>query len=175
MNHTSFTLGTRVEAITDQEPLVPVYNSLAKPKQLRVDRHTTKLLLFSYDVTYEPGAKTRCNYGLRHPPQHIYAEIMPADSDTTADTPIDTVHIMRGYANSWDTSVVNEVMETEPEATENRATQVAVTAADMHDDVDTEETEIVDGDTGFAFEEDMEIHIRQLLQAAERPESSKKD
>ena len=74
MNHTSFTLGTHVEAITDQEPLVPVYNSLAKPKQLRVDRHRTKLLLFSYDVTYEPGAKTRCNYGLRHPPQHIFTQ-----------------------------------------------------------------------------------------------------
>ena len=64
-----YTLGTYVQVVTDHQPLIPIYNSPNKPKQLRVDRHRTKLLPFQYDVVYEPGKETPCDYGSRHPPE----------------------------------------------------------------------------------------------------------
>ena len=69
-----YTLGTHTECVTDQEPLVPVYNTPTKPNQLRVDRHRTKLLPFSYNVVYEPGSKTPCDYGSRHPPKQDFTQ-----------------------------------------------------------------------------------------------------
>ena len=66
-----YTLGTHVEVVTDHQPLVSVYNQSSKPKQLRVDRHRTKLLPFQYTVIYEPGSKTPCDYGSRHPPKKV--------------------------------------------------------------------------------------------------------
>ena len=64
-----YTLGTYVEVVNDHKPLVSIYGSKCKPKQLRVDRHRTKLLPFNYNVTYEEGTKTPCDYGSRHPPE----------------------------------------------------------------------------------------------------------
>ena len=66
-----YTLGTHIEVVTDHQPLIPIYNSTSKPKQLRIDRHRTKLLPFQYTVVYEPGSQTPCNYGSCHPPQHM--------------------------------------------------------------------------------------------------------
>ena len=64
-----YTLGTHVQVVTDHQPLIPIYNSPNKPKQLHVDRHRTKLLPFQYDVVYEPGKETPCDYGSCHPPE----------------------------------------------------------------------------------------------------------
>ena len=66
INHT--TLGTQIEVVTDHASLLPEYNTPNKPKQLRVDRHHTKLLPFRYNIVYEPGKMTPYDYGLRHPP-----------------------------------------------------------------------------------------------------------
>ena len=63
-----YTLGTQIEVVTDHAPLLPAYNPPNKPKQLRVDQHHTKLLPFQYNVVYEPGKMTPCDYGSRHPP-----------------------------------------------------------------------------------------------------------
>ena len=63
-----YTLGKQVEVITDHEPLIHIYTSPAQPKQHRVDRHRTKLLPYTYTVKYQPGSKTPCDYGSRHPP-----------------------------------------------------------------------------------------------------------
>ena len=63
-----YTLGTPVEVITDHEPLVSAYKPNRKPKQLRVDRHRTKLLQYDYKVSYQPGSTTPSDYGSRHPP-----------------------------------------------------------------------------------------------------------
>ena len=41
--------------MTDHAPLLPAYKAPNKPKQLKVDRHRTKLLPFRYNVVYEPG------------------------------------------------------------------------------------------------------------------------
>ena len=64
-----YTLGTHVKVVTDHQPLIAIYNSPNKPKQLRIDCHRTKLLPFQYDVVYEPGKETPCDYGSRHPPE----------------------------------------------------------------------------------------------------------
>ena len=74
-----YTMGTHIEVVTDHEPLVLIYNAASKPKQLRVDRHRTKLLAFSYNVVYEEGAKTPCDYGSRHPKEMKFTEKEIAD------------------------------------------------------------------------------------------------
>ena len=65
-----FTLGTQVEVFTDHQPLQPMYSASARPKQLRVDRHRTKLLPFDFTVVHEPGVTSPCDYGSRHPSLH---------------------------------------------------------------------------------------------------------
>ena len=63
-----YTLGTKVEVVTDHKPLLPIYSKSSRPRQLRVDRHRMKLLPYNYTVTYEPGTKSPCDYGSRHTP-----------------------------------------------------------------------------------------------------------
>ena len=62
-----YTLGTHT--VTDHEPLIHIYNDPRRPKQLRVDRHRTKLPSFEYNIVFKPGKDTPCTYGSRHPPQ----------------------------------------------------------------------------------------------------------
>ena len=64
-----YTMGTEVQVVTDHQPLLSAYDDSPKAKQLRVDRHRTKLLSFQYSLTYEPGNETPCDYGSRHPPK----------------------------------------------------------------------------------------------------------
>ena len=59
-----------MEMVTDHEPLLPIYSSSAKPRQLRVDRHRTKLLPYDFTVVHEPGVTSPCDYGSRHPSAH---------------------------------------------------------------------------------------------------------
>ena len=47
-----YTMGAEVEVVTDHKPLIPIYNEQAKPKQLRVNNHKTKLLPFNYNMIY---------------------------------------------------------------------------------------------------------------------------
>ena len=63
------TPGTHTEAVTDHEQLIQVYNDPRRPKQLRIDRHRTKLFPFEYNVVLEPGRDTPCDYSSRHAPQ----------------------------------------------------------------------------------------------------------
>ena len=62
-----YTLGTQVEVVTDHKPLLKPYNTPGKPKQLRIDRHRTKLLPYNFSLVYEPGKLSPCDYGSRHP------------------------------------------------------------------------------------------------------------
>ena len=43
-----YNLGTMIEVVTNHKPLVTIYNDPGKPKQLRLDRHCTKLLPYQY-------------------------------------------------------------------------------------------------------------------------------
>ena len=63
-----YTLGTHIEVVTDHAPFLSAYNAPNKPKQLRVDRHCTKLLPFRHNVVYDSGKITPCDYGSHHPP-----------------------------------------------------------------------------------------------------------
>ena len=56
-----------IEVVTDHAPLLPVYNAPNKSKQFRVDWHRIKLLPFQYNIVYEPGKMTPCDYGSSHP------------------------------------------------------------------------------------------------------------
>ena len=64
-----YTLGTHVEVVTDHEPLIPIYSDegSSKERPLRVDSHRRKLLPFDYNVIYQPGKESPCDYGSRHP------------------------------------------------------------------------------------------------------------
>ena len=70
MMNKMYTLGTPVEIVTDHKPLIPLYNAASRPKNLRVDRHRTKLLPFNYTLIHEPGESSPCDYGSRHPTSH---------------------------------------------------------------------------------------------------------
>ena len=64
-----YNLGIHAVVVTDHEPLICVYNDPRRPKQLRVDRHSTiKLLPFERNIFFEPGKDTPCDYGSRHLP-----------------------------------------------------------------------------------------------------------
>ena len=66
------TLVTYVKIVTDHKQLVHIYNSSQKTTQVSVNSHCTKLLPFEYNVMYEPGNTTPCDYGSRHPPKKVF-------------------------------------------------------------------------------------------------------
>ena len=60
-----YLLGSTFEAAVDHKPLLPLYNSTKRPKQMRVDRHRMKLAGYNFKVIHIPGSKTPCDYGSR--------------------------------------------------------------------------------------------------------------
>ena len=60
--------GTEFSVVTDHEPLVPLYNNPARPAPVRVERHRSKLRHFTFNLKYEPGYTSPCDYASRHPP-----------------------------------------------------------------------------------------------------------
>ena len=60
-----YLLGIDFEAMVDHKPLVPLYNTPKRPKQMRVDRHRMKLAAFRFKVGHIPGSKIPCDYGSR--------------------------------------------------------------------------------------------------------------
>ena len=60
--------GTKFTVVTDHQPLVPLYNSPNRPAPLRVERHRSKLRQFDFNLIYEPGSTSPCDYGSQHPP-----------------------------------------------------------------------------------------------------------
>ena len=60
-----YLLGRHFKAAVDHKPLLPLYNSPRRPKQIRVDRHRMKLGAYDFTVTHVSGDKTPCDYGSR--------------------------------------------------------------------------------------------------------------
>ena len=60
--------GTEFTVVTDHQPLVPLYNNPSRPAPVRVERHRSKLRHFTFDLQYEPGYTSPCDYASRHPP-----------------------------------------------------------------------------------------------------------
>ena len=71
-----YLLGKPFKAMVDHQPLLPLYNTPKRPKQMRVDRHCMKLAAYTFDVEHIPGAKMPCDYGSRRgcPPSREYTE-----------------------------------------------------------------------------------------------------
>ena len=105
-----YTLGAQVEVITDHEPLVSIYKGDGKPKQLRVDRHRTKLLPFEYTVGYEPGKTSPCDYGSRHPPNQI--PIGDQAEEWEVENGID-IHVNRIVENNLPNAITMELLKAE--------------------------------------------------------------
>ena len=70
-----YLLGTKFGAVVDHKPLLPLFNSPKRPKQMRVDRHRMKLA-YDFKVLHMAGDKIPCDYGSRAgcPPSMKYTE-----------------------------------------------------------------------------------------------------
>ena len=68
MTNSRYLYGTSFEVVTDDEPLVPLYNNPSRPAPVRVERHRSKLRQFDFKLVYEPGTTSPCDFGSRHPP-----------------------------------------------------------------------------------------------------------
>ena len=51
--------------MVDHKPLLALYNSPRRPKQMRVDRHRVKLAAYDFTVSHISGEKNPCDYGSR--------------------------------------------------------------------------------------------------------------
>ena len=111
-----YTMGTHIEVVTDHQPLVSIYNAASKPKQLRVDRHRTKLLPFSYNVVFEEGAKTPCDYGSRHPKKADFSEKQIVDWCVETGTDI---FVNRVLEDSLPSAITLDMVKKESELDED--------------------------------------------------------
>ena len=60
-----YLLGRPFVGMVDHRPLLPLYNTPRRPKQMRVDRHRIKLAGYNFRLEHVSGAKTPCDYGTR--------------------------------------------------------------------------------------------------------------
>ena len=65
LSNKMYLLGTEFEAAVDHKPLLPLYNTPRRPKQMRVDRHRMKLAGYRFKLVHVPGTETPCDYGTR--------------------------------------------------------------------------------------------------------------
>ena len=105
-----YTLGTHVEVVTDHKPLIPLYNNPTRPRNLRVDRHRTKLLPYRYTVIYEAGESSPCDYGSRHPPDHSPTKQDEEDWSIEDDTDI---HVNRIITDSLPHAITRDELKVE--------------------------------------------------------------
>jgi hypothetical protein len=76
LSNKTYLLGRQFEAMVDHKPLLPLYNSPRRPKQMRVDRHRMKLTAYDFTVGHVAGSKMPCDYGSRRgcPKARRYSE-----------------------------------------------------------------------------------------------------
>ena len=60
-----YLLGIPLQAVVDHKPLIPLYNTPKRPKQMRIDRYRMKLAAYNFKVTHMAGDKIHCDYGSR--------------------------------------------------------------------------------------------------------------
>ena len=65
ISNRTYLMGVKFEAVVDHKPLVPLYNSPGRPKQMRVDRHRMKLAGYDFEVVHMSGSQIPCDYGSR--------------------------------------------------------------------------------------------------------------
>jgi transposase InsO family protein len=65
ISNKTYLLGTEFEAVVDHKPLLTLFNSPGRPKQMRVDRHRMKLAAYNFTVVHMAGTQIPCDYGSR--------------------------------------------------------------------------------------------------------------
>ena len=65
ISNKTYLLGTEFMAFVDHRPLLPLYNTPRRPKQMRVDRHRMKLAAYDFKVDHVSGTNNPCDYGSR--------------------------------------------------------------------------------------------------------------
>ena len=65
VSNKTYLLGRSFVAAVDHKPLLPLYNSPRRPKQMRVDRHRMKLAGYDFKVEHVAGSAMPCDYGSR--------------------------------------------------------------------------------------------------------------
>ena len=69
MANKMYLYGTEFEAVTDHQPLCPLYNSTSRALPTRVVRHLSKLGGLNFKLVYEPGSTIPSEYASWHPPK----------------------------------------------------------------------------------------------------------
>ena len=77
--HSMYLHGIKFEVIVDHLPLLAFYNNNNRPAPTRVERHRSKLRSFRFNMKYEPGKTTPCDYGSRHP--DVLAKVTSEEKD----------------------------------------------------------------------------------------------
>ena len=105
-----YLLGNHFTAVVDHKPLVPLYSSLKRPKQMRVDRHRMKLAAYDFEVTHIAGDKMPCDYGSRAgcPKQRTYTEQEREDLGVEDDMDI---YVNRVIAEQLPPAVTREMLK----------------------------------------------------------------
>ena len=94
--HSMYLYGTHFEIVVDHEPLVPLYNNLSRPAPCRVARHRSKLRSFNFNMVYEPGHTTPCDYGSRHPaPPRKYTKAEKEDQGVEEEEEDAEIYVAR--------------------------------------------------------------------------------
>ena len=59
----TYLMGVKFQAAVDHKPLLPLYNTPKRPKQMRVGRHRMKLAGYDFQVIHVGGLQNPCDYG----------------------------------------------------------------------------------------------------------------
>lgn len=65
ISNKTYLMGEKFEAMVDHKLLLPLYNTLRRPKEMRVDRHRMKLAAYNFEVRHISGPKMPCDYSSR--------------------------------------------------------------------------------------------------------------
>ena len=105
-----YLLGQKFEAVVDHKPLLPLYNTVRRPKQMRVDRHRMKLGAFDFRVVHMAGTKIPCDYGSRTgcPKERTLTEREKEELQVDDDTEI---YVNRVVEDQLPPAVTREVLQ----------------------------------------------------------------
>ena len=119
-----YLLGTHFQAVVDHKPLLPLYSSPRRPKQMRVDRHRMKLAAYDFEVIHMPGDKIPCDYGSRAgcPKQTVFT---PDDIERMAVEDDSDIYVNRVVDEQLPPAVTRDVLR--KATTEDKTMQMLIT------------------------------------------------
>ena len=105
-----YLLGQKFEGVVDHKPLIHLFNTTRRPKQMRVDRHRMKLAAFDFTVVHMPGTKIPCDYGSRAgcPKERKLTDLEREELEVDDDTEI---YVNRVVEEQLPPAVTREVLQ----------------------------------------------------------------